>query len=67
MTEVSCLSQDLCSLCEGHLNNVQNIFRYLQKNISKNLGRMALDKSCEPTDEQVLEGITRELDNWKDF
>ena len=31
-------SQHLCSPPEGHLNAVYNIFRYLQNNLSKNLG-----------------------------
>ena len=67
MTEVSCLYQYLCSTCEGHLNAVYKIFRYLQYNISKNPGRIEFDSDCVHTYETVFEGNTRELYDWKDF
>ena len=43
MTQVSCLSQLLCSTCEGHLNDVYKIFGYLQNNVSKNPGRIEFE------------------------
>ena len=54
MTEVSCLSQHLCSPSKGHLNDVYRIFRYPQKNLSKNPGMIAFDPYCVHTDEKVL-------------
>ena len=53
-TEVSCLSQHLCSPIEGHLDAVYRIFIYLQKNLGKNPGRMAYDPMYEPTEENFL-------------
>ena len=44
LTEVNCLSQHLPSPREGHLHAVYKIFRYLQKNMSKNLGRLVFDR-----------------------
>ena len=41
LTEVSCLSQQLCSPREGHLDSVYRIFRYLQKNLGNKPGRIA--------------------------
>ena len=41
LTEVSCLSQHLCSPREVHLDVVYHIFIYLQNNLGKNPGRMA--------------------------
>ena len=67
MTEVSCLSQILCSPREGHLNAVCEFFRYLQKNPSKNPGKIAFDPDFVPTYEQVFEGIPRELEVWNNF
>ena len=61
MTEVSCFPQHLCSPREGDLNYVYNIFRYLQKNLSKNPVRVAFDPACVHTDEKVFKGSTREL------
>ena len=54
MTEVSCLSQNL-------------FFRYLQKNLSKNPGRIEFDLDCVNTDDKVFEGSTRELEDCKYF
>ena len=67
MTELSCLSQILCSPSEGHLNSVYNIFRYLQNNLSKNPGRVAFDPGCVHIDEKLFERITRKLENWEYF
>ena len=67
MMEVSCLSQHLCSPREGHLNTVYKIFRYLQNKISNNAERITCDTDCVHTDEEVFEGIKRELEDWKDF
>ena len=61
MTEVSCLSQYLCSPREGQINAVYKIFRYLQKNLSKNPVRIEFVPACVNTDEKVFEGIAREL------
>ena len=62
MKDVSCLSQNLCSPREGHLNTVYNVFRYLQKNLSKNPERISFDPDCVPTDAQIFEESTRELE-----
>ena len=59
MMEVSCLSQHLYSPREGLLNAVYKIFRYLQKNLSNNPGRVAFYPACLYTDEKVFEGSTR--------
>ena len=67
MTELSCLSKLLFSPREGHLNAVYKIFRYLQKNISKNLGRVAFDPVFVHTDEKLFEGIKKDLEDWKNF
>ena len=67
MMEVSCLSQHSFSPREGHLNSIYNIFRYLQKNISNNTGRIAFDTSCVHTDEKMSEVRKRYLEEWKDI
>ena len=67
LTEVSCLSQKLCSPREGHLDAVYRIFSYLQKNLGKNPGRMTYDPMYEPTDDNVFEVFGRDLDEWKNF
>ena len=67
MTEVSCLSQHLCSPLEGHLNSVYKVFRYRQNNLSNNAGKISFDPACVHTDEKVFEVITRYLEDWKDF
>ena len=54
MTKLSCLYQHLCSPCERHLNDVYMIFRYLQKNLSKNPGKIALDTAFVHTDEKLF-------------
>ena len=65
--DVSCLSQHLCSLREGQLDDVYRIFGYLQNNLGKNPGRMAYDPMYEPTYENLFEVVGRYLDEWKDF
>ena len=67
MTEVSFLSQRLCSPREGHLNAVYRILRYPQNKISKNTGKIAFYTNFAHTDEKVFEGIIIKLDGWKDF
>ena len=67
MTEVICLSQHLCSPCEGQLNAVNNIFRYVQNNLSNISGRISFDPYFVQTDEKIFEGSTRELGGCKDF
>ena len=62
LTEVSCLYQHLCYPREGHLDAVYCIFRYLQKNLGKNPGRMSYDPMYEPTDENLFEVVGRDLD-----
>ena len=65
MTEVSCLSQQVCSPREGHLDAVYRIFIYLQKNLVKNPGRMSYYPMYEPIDENVFGFLGRYLDEWK--
>ena len=60
--EVSCLSQHLCYPREGQLDDVYRIFRYLQKNLCKNPGRMSYDLIFEKTDDNVFEVVGRYLD-----
>ena len=67
LTEVSCLSQHLSSPIEVYLDDVYRIFRYLQKNLGKNPGRMVYAPMYEPTDENLFEVVGRYLDYWKDF
>ena len=61
------MSQRLCSPCGVHLNAIYNIFRYLQKNKSKNPGSIPFDPDFVHTDEKLFEGSTRESEYWKDF
>ena len=67
LREVSCLSQNLCSPREGHLDEFYSIFRYLQKKLGNNPGRMAYDPMYEPKDKNIFEVVGRDLDQWKDF
>ena len=67
LTEVSCLSQNLCYTREVHLDDVYRIFRYLQKNLVKNPGRMAYDPMYEPTYENAFDVVGRYLYEWKYF
>ena len=63
--EVSFLSQHLCSPREGHLDSVHCILIYLQKNLTKNPGRMAYDHMYEPTYDNVSEVFGRNVYEWK--
>ena len=67
LAEVSCLSQNLCSPRDGHLDDVYRIFRYLQKNLGNNPCMMAYDPIYEPTGDNVFEVFGRYLDEWKDL
>ena len=65
LTEMTCLSQHLCSLIEGHLDDVKHILIYLQKNLVKNPGRMVYEPMYGTTDDNVFEVVGRDLDEWK--
>ena len=65
LMDLSFLYQHLCYPREGHLDAVYRIFRYLQKNLGKNPGRMAFDPIYEPTDDNLFEVFGRDLDDWK--
>jgi hypothetical protein len=67
MTEVSCLSQHLCSPRVGHLDAVYSIFRYLQKNMSKNPGRLGFDPVRVPTPKDVVDVPDEHLRHWEEF
>ena len=67
ITGVSCFSRHLCSPREGRLNDVYKVFRYLQNNISNNLGRIAFDPAFEHKYEKVFWGSTIDLEGWNDF
>ena len=55
----------MCSPRKGHLDAVYRIFRYLQKSLGKNPGKMAYDPMYEPTDENLFEVVGRDLYEWK--
>ena len=59
---ITCLSQQLCSPREGHLDADYHNFRYLHKNLGNNPGRMEYDPMYEPTDENVFDVVERYLD-----
>ena len=61
------MSQYLCAPREGHLNAVYKIFRYIQKNLEKNPGRLIFDGFKEPQNEQVFELGAKSQDEWNDF
>ena len=65
-TEISCLSQHLCAPREGHLKAVYQVFRYLQKNLTKNPGRIAFDPLLEYDDERIFNGPI-DKNEWIDF
>ena len=67
LTEVSCLSQHLCSPRDGYLDPVCRVFGYLQKNLGKTLGGKAQDPMYEPTDENIFDVVGRYLYEWKYF
>ena len=65
--EVSCLYQHLCCPIEVKLDVVYCIFRYLHKNMSKNLGRITYNMIYDTTYENLFEVSGRDLDKWKYF
>ena len=67
LTEVSCLSQHLASPREGHLHAVYKIFRYLQKNMPKNPGRLVFDGAYPETDMRLFKNSVTDPDEWNDF
>lgn len=67
LTEVSCLSQHLASPREGHLHAVYKIFRYLQKNMSNNPGRLVFDSSYPETDTHLFGRSATDPEEWNDF
>jgi hypothetical protein len=67
MTEVSCLSQHLCAPRVGHLDAAYMIFRFLQRNLNKNTGRIAFDPLIPP---QVVGAVGPDdvvMEHWKEF
>ena len=66
-TEISCLSQHLCAPREGHLQSIYKIFRYLQKNMDKNPGRLVFDPYKEKQLESVFELGAKTQEEWNDF
>ncbi len=67
LTEVSCLAQYSCAPREGHLQAIYKIFRYLQKNLSRNPGRVVFDPFLQHTDEKVFEMGAKTKEEWNDF
>lgn len=67
MTEVSCLSQHMCEPRVGHLDAVYNIFRYLQRNMNKNKGRIGFDPVIPFIDPMLFSNSSQNLEHWKDF
>ena len=67
LTEVSCLSKHLYYPIEVHIDAVYHIFRYLQKNLGKNPGRIKFNPMYELTYESMFEVVGRYLDQWKEF
>ena len=67
MTEISVLSQHLCAPREGHIKAVYQIFRYLQKNMTKNPGRIAFDPFLDHFDERLFEQGAQTKEEWNDF
>ena len=63
MREVSFFYQQLCSPREGHLNAVYKVFRHLHMHLTKNSVRIEFDPACLHTDNHVLEGSKRELED----
>jgi hypothetical protein len=65
MTEVSNLSCHLCMPREGHLDAVYRIFRYLQKNLTKNPGRIAFDPRMVNTQQECEDSGSHV--HWEEF
>jgi hypothetical protein len=66
MTEVSCLSQHLCAPLVGHLDAAYMIFRYLQRNLSKNTGRIAFDHLIPPCVDGAIGPGDVVMEHWKE-
>jgi len=67
MTEVSCLSQHLCAPRVGHLDAAYMIFRFLQRNSSKNTGRIAFDPLIPPQVNGAVGPDNVIMEHWKEF
>lgn len=67
ITEVSCLSQYSCSPRVGHLDAVYGIFRYLQRNLSRNVGRLGFDPIIPHIDENIFNDSPDTVEHWKEF
>ena len=67
MTEVSCLSQHLCAPRVGHLDAAYMIFRYLQRNLSKNTGRIAFDPMIPPCVDGAIGPDDVAMEHWREF
>lgn len=67
ITEVSCLSQHMCQPRIGHLDAVHQIFRYLQKNLSKNPVRLAFDPAIPIIDEDLFNCTPQTVEHWQEF
>ena len=68
-TEVSCLSQYLCSPREGHLDALYQIFRYLQVSLNKGrVGRLVFDGTMEESPKEAFSWINETTKKeWLDF
>jgi hypothetical protein len=67
ITEVSCLSQHLCAPRVGHLDAAYRIFRYLQRCIDKNPGRIAFDPQISSGKDDLQSCSTEMLEQWREF
>jgi Reverse transcriptase (RNA-dependent DNA polymerase). len=67
MTEVSCLSQHLCAPRVGHLDAAYMIFRFLQRNINKNTGRIAFDPMIPLDDKDSIGPDETLMSHWREF
>jgi hypothetical protein len=67
ITEVSCLSQHLCAPRVGHLDAAYRIFRYLQRCIDKNPGRIAFDPQISGGKDDLQSCSTEMLEQWREF
>jgi hypothetical protein len=67
MTEVSCLSQHMCEPRVGHIDAVYHIFRYLQRNMNKNKGRLGFDPAIPFIDPLLFNDNAQNMEHWKEF
>ena len=65
LTEVSCLSQHLAELRDGHLIAVYKISKYLDVCLRKDKGRMVLNGKFKFIDDVIFNDVGRA--EWKDF